>query len=99
MLKYFPNRIKGMYNGYCVYSQCACKGMLCSYFADCMCWPPPLSQPCPVETPDFRAEQCSNYNNRSIFGGPTNWKPTEEGTLVVACIGLSMYRSNGNMTD
>ena len=51
---------------------------------------PFLSQSCPVETPDFRAEQCSNYNNRSIFGGPTNWKPTEEGTLVVSCIGLTL---------
>ena len=36
-----------------------------------------MSQPCPVDAPNFRAEQCSRLNNQSIGA---NWKLSEEGT-------------------
>jgi len=73
VLKCFPNKM-GEFN----VSQCTYKGLLCNHSSLLTpCYLPLMSQLCPVDTPDFRAEQCSRLNNQSIGA---NWKLSEEGT-------------------
>lgn len=71
VLKCFPNTKY-------IDSQSTYKGLLCNcsslLTAHCL---PLMSQPCPVDAPNFRAEQCSRLNNQSIGA---NWKLSEEGT-------------------
>jgi len=55
-----------------------------------------LSKDCPADTPSFRAQQCSSYNNlthnNTADGKMYDWKPTEEGSLSVCIPGILVHQ-------